>query len=146
MSILDTVPWIRQHIELYRRDPAAAHDWTPPGADRSLPTLLLTTTGRKSGEPRDTPLIYGNWDGGFVVIASLGGAPDHPSWYRNLVADPNAGIQVGVEHYDVRARQAEGDERDELWAMMAGIFPTYRDYARNTEGIREIPVMVLEPK
>lgn len=146
MAILDDVPWIKEHIELYKRDPARAHDWTPPGDVAPRPTLLLTTTGRKSGQPRDTPLIYGRSGNRFVVVASLGGAPQHPMWYLNLSHDPNAEIQVGVDHYRVRARDAVGAERDELWKVMSEVFPGYLEYARKTEGIREIPVVVLEPK
>ena len=92
------------------------------------------------------PLIYGGWGKGFVIVASLGGAPDHPFWYKNLDADPNAHIQVGYNHFDVTARVAKGDERKILWDMMVGILPQYVEYAKSTEGKREIPVVVLDPK
>jgi deazaflavin-dependent oxidoreductase (nitroreductase family) len=146
MSILDKVPWIQQHIDLYRSDPAKAHNWKGPGWDVALPTLLLTTKGRKTGQPRDIPLIYGKSGNRFVVVASLGGAPDHPMWYKNLAADRDAEIQVDVDHFKVKARDAQGAERAELWNLMADIFPTYNDYARMTAGKREIPVVVLEPR
>jgi deazaflavin-dependent oxidoreductase (nitroreductase family) len=146
MSILENVPWIQEHINLYKTDPAKAEYWQPPGGGSPRRTLLLTTKGRKSGEPRDVPLIYGKAGDRFVVVASLGGAPDHPSWYKNLRAAPDAEIQVGVDHYHVKARDAEGAEREELWAVMAEIFPTYDEYARLTQGVRKIPVVVLDPQ
>ena len=146
MSILDRVPAIKEHIELYRTDPVRAHHWKLPGWETPLPTLLLTTRGHSSGEPRDVVLIYGKAAGSFVVIASLGGAPDHPSWYKNLKSDPSAEIQVGPDHYRVKARDAQGSERAGLWTMMAEIFPTYDEYAQRTAGIREIPVVVLDPE
>lgn len=144
MSMLDAFPVIREHINLYKTDPTKAHDWQPPGSPGPKPTLLLTTKGRKTAQPREIPLIYGRSGDRFVVVASLGGAPENPSWFKNLLADPNAEIQVGVDHYSVKARAAEGDERAELWNLMSEIFPPYIEYAGIAEGIREIPVVVLE--
>ncbi len=104
-------------------------------------TLLLTTTGRRSGEARTTPLIYGEDDGNYVVVASKGGAPDHPAWYKNLAEDPGARVQVGADEFPARARTATGEERERLWKRMAGIWPSYDDYRAKTD--RLIPVVVL---
>ncbi|MCP4006283.1 MAG: nitroreductase family deazaflavin-dependent oxidoreductase [bacterium] len=139
------MPWIAEHIELYRKDPEKAHIWdsTPLGGPGDLPTLLLTTTGRKSGEPRSLPLIYGNFGNGYVVIASKGGLPDHPLWYRNLKATPECDLMVGAKAVSARARVAEGEERERIWTQMVGIYPPYVDYQKATE--RTIPVVVLDP-
>jgi deazaflavin-dependent oxidoreductase (nitroreductase family) len=104
--------------------------------------LVLTTTGRKSGEPRKFALIYDSRGDDFVVVASKGGAPEHPGWYENLLAHPDASVQVRGETYGVRARTAEGAERDELWLLMNRSWPNYDAYATRTD--RQIPVVVLE--
>lgn len=110
---------------------------------QGAPILILTTTGRKSGEQRSTPLIYGEDAGRYVVVASLGGHPRNPHWYLNLVADPEAEVQVKVERFMVRARTASGEERSRLWALMTEIWPSYDGYQGRTS--RQIPVVVLEP-
>jgi deazaflavin-dependent oxidoreductase (nitroreductase family) len=107
-----------------------------------LPVLLLTTTGRKSGQPRTQPLAYTKAGDGFAVIASKGGAPRHPLWYLNLRAHPLADVTVGRESWRVRARDAQGEERDRLWRALADLHPGYDGYARKTT--RQIPVVVLE--
>jgi deazaflavin-dependent oxidoreductase (nitroreductase family) len=104
--------------------------------------VVLTTTGRKSGEPRKFALIYDSRGDDLVVVASKGGAPDHPGWYKNLLAHPDASVQVRGERFDVRARTAEGAEREELWRLMNRSWPNYDTYATRTD--REIPVVVLE--
>ena len=104
--------------------------------------LVLTTTGRKSGEPRKFALIYDSRGDDLVVVASKGGAPDHPGWYKNLLAHPDASVQVRGERFAVRARTAEGAERDELWRLMNRSWPNYDTYATRTD--RVIPVVVLE--
>jgi len=104
--------------------------------------LVLTTTGRKSGEPRKFALIYDSRGDDLVVVASKGGAPDHPGWYKNLLAHPDASVQVRSERFAVRARTAEGAERDELWRLMNRSWPNYDTYATRTD--RVIPVVVLE--
>ncbi|MBI6031142.1 nitroreductase family deazaflavin-dependent oxidoreductase, partial [Clostridium perfringens] len=89
---------------------------TPPGyPEMTVPSLLLTTTGRKSGEKFIFPLFYGKVSSSYVVVASKGGAPEHPGWYRNLVANPDVEIQVGTAKLQARARTAVGDERTRLW-------------------------------
>ena len=126
-----------EHVRVYRETGGQrGYHW------RGAKVLLLTTTGRSSGEPRTTPLIHGVDGDRWVVIASKGGAPDHPDWYLNLQADPEVTIQVGADAIPARATTAEGDERARLWAAMLEEWPAYDDYQANTE--REIPVVVLE--
>ena len=138
--------WIKAHVKLYRENPEKARLWdsTPVGGPGVLPCLLLITRGRKSGNISALPLIYAEYESAFVVIASKGGAPTHPAWYLNLTAEPDCEIQVGKDHHRVRARTAEGKEREALWQTMAGIYPPYDDY-QVTAGDRLIPVVVLDP-
>ncbi len=139
------IPWIAEHIRLYRTDPEKAHQWDSSalGGPGLLPTLLLTTKGRKTGEPRPSPLIYGTDGDAYVVIASKGGMPSHPLWYRNLEASPECELQVGAKKLRARARTAHGAERERLWKQMVAVYPPYTDYQKNTE--RTIPVVVLDP-
>jgi deazaflavin-dependent oxidoreductase (nitroreductase family) len=110
-----------------------------------VPTLLLTTTGRKSGEPRTSALIYAQDGDDYLIIASMGGAPKHPQWYLNITANPEAEIQVRGDKIPVTARTAKsGDERDRLWKVMSGPWPNYDTYQTRTD--REIPVVVLTPR
>lgn len=130
-------PWVREHLERYLQTAGEdGHIW------RGVPTLLLTTTGRKSGEPYTTPLIYGEDAGRYVVVASRGGAPSHPQWYLNLDANPSVGAQVAADKFQATARTASPDEKPALWALMTGIYPSYDEYQAATE--REIPVVILE--
>lgn len=139
--------WIREHVELYLSDPEKAHMWdaTQAGGKGVLPTLLLISKGRKSGETKMLPLIYKEVNGAWVIIASKGGAPAHPAWYLNLVATPECEIRVGKDAYEVTARDAEGEERADLWAQLAEVYPPYNDY-QQWAGDREIPVVVLEKR
>ncbi len=139
--------WIREHIELYMSDPEAAHMWDSSalGGPGVLPTLLLITKGRKSGEPKPLPLIYKKVGDNYIIIASKGGAPAHPAWYLNLSAEPNCDIKVGALDVAVTARDAEGEEREDLWKQLAEVYPPYNDY-QATAGDRRIPVVVLEPR
>jgi proline iminopeptidase len=117
---------------------------TPPGQpEMTVPSLLLTTTGRKSGEKFIFPLFYGKVGDSYLVIASKGGAPQHPGWYRNLAADPEVEVQVGTLKLKARARTATGDERARLWEKALEFWPPYADYQRKTA--RQIPVVVLDP-
>ncbi len=145
MANFAEIPWIAEHIELYRTDPEKARMWdsTPLGGPGILPTLLLTTTGRKSGEPRALPLLYGAVGDSYAVIASKGGMPNHPLWYLNLEAQPECELMVGAKAVSARARVAEGEERERIWAQMAELYPPYLDYEKATE--RKIPVVVLDP-
>ena len=145
-AIPDDLPdWIAEHLQQYFEDPETAHYWdaTFAGGKGPTPCLLLTTTGRKSGEQRVLPLIYGPHGNSYVIVASRGGAPTHPYWYLNIEARPEVHIQVASRHMDARARLAEGEEREQLWKMMAEIYPPYDDYQAKTD--RRIPVVVLDP-
>jgi deazaflavin-dependent oxidoreductase (nitroreductase family) len=125
------------HIERYlATNGADGHIW------RGVPTLLLTTTGRRSGEPRLLPLIYGKDGDRYLVVASKGGAADHPAWYKNLVVHPQVDVQVGADKFRGRARTANRDERPRLWRTMTKIWPDYDKYQATTQ--REIPVVVIE--
>jgi deazaflavin-dependent oxidoreductase (nitroreductase family) len=127
-----------EHVRRYlETDGEVVYRWR-----NGAPILILTTTGRRSGEQRLKPLIFTEDDGRYVVVASRGGAPRHPDWYLNLSADPDVQVQVKADRFPARARTAEGDERERLWRRMAEIWPAYDDYQRKTE--RTIPVVVLE--
>lgn len=127
-----------EHVRRYEEtDGEVGHDW-----EKGVPVLILTTKGRKTGRERKSPLIYQEHRGGYVVVASKGGAPTHPAWYLNLEADPEVRVQVKADKFTARARTAEGAERDELWAKMAAVWPDYNEYQKKTG--RQIPVVVLE--
>jgi deazaflavin-dependent oxidoreductase (nitroreductase family) len=140
--------WMSDHIALYQRDPEKAHMWDSAlGGNKGggkIPTLLLSTKGRKSGKTSLTPLIYSKQGNGFAVIASKGGAPNHPAWYLNLSDNPEVEIQVGPTHYKARARTAEPAARKKIWADMVKLYPPYDEYQARAG--REIPVVILEPK
>jgi deazaflavin-dependent oxidoreductase (nitroreductase family) len=110
---------------------------------RGTTTLILTTFGRRTGLPRQHALIFREDDGRYVVVASKGGAANHPEWYQNLTANPEVQVQVQGERFPARARDATPDERPRLWAMMNEVWPDYEGYQAKTS--REIPVVVLEP-
>ncbi len=125
-----------EHVRVYREsDGEHGYHW------RGTTILLLTTRGRSSGEPRTTPLIHRTDGDRWIVVASKGGAPEHPGWYQNLKADPQASIQVLGEIVDVIATDAEGSERERLWDLMIEVWPQYTDYAARTD--RQIPVVIL---
>jgi F420H(2)-dependent quinone reductase len=107
------------------------------------PILLLNTVGRKSGKKRATPLLYVMDGEDFVLIASKGGAPTHPAWYLNLMANPDVTVEVGDREVHVRAEEVHGDEKTRLWQKMVEMYPTYDDYQTKTE--REIPLLILHP-
>ncbi len=139
--------WMVKHAERYLSSGGTdGHMYTanPPGyGEMVVPSLLLTTTGRKSGEKYIFPLYYGEDGGKEFIVASKGGAPDHPGWYKNLLADPVCEVQVGTKKYKARARTVEGAERARLWEKALKFWPPYADYAKKTD--REIPLVVLEP-
>ncbi len=108
-----------------------------------VPILLLTTTGRRSGQPRTTPLIFGRDGDDYLVIASKGGAPEHPQWYRNLTADPEVELQVKDSVFRARARTAAPQEKSRLWDIMTDLWPNYDVYTTRTD--RVIPLVVLTP-
>jgi len=146
VRVPDSLPkWIADHLRRYvETDGADGHMWdsAPVGGPGPIPTLLLTTTGRRSGKSLVMPLIYGEANGAYVVIASKGGAPKHPAWYLNLTANPEVEVQVIADRFRAKTRTATGDERANLWKMMRDIYPPYDEYQGKTD--REIPVIVLE--
>ena len=129
--------WIEDHRRRYlETNGDEGHIW------RGVPTLLLTTTGQRTGSPYQTPLIYGRDGDRYVIVASRGGADRHPQWYRNLRANPEVEVQVQADRFRARARTATPEEKPTLWKLMAGIWPAYDEYQARTK--REIPVIVLE--
>jgi deazaflavin-dependent oxidoreductase (nitroreductase family) len=127
-----------EHVRRYRETGGAVgHIWR-----RGAKTLLLTTRGRKTGEPRTAPLIYESSPTGYVIVASNGGAQKHPGWYRNLLRDPHVEVQVEDDVFPAEARTATGEERAGLWRLAAQQWPPYDEYETRTS--REIPVVVLE--
>jgi deazaflavin-dependent oxidoreductase (nitroreductase family) len=126
-----------EHVRVYRETGGEqGYNW------RGTTILLLSTTGRRSGEEHTTPLIHRTDGDRWVIVASKGGAPDDPGWYKNLSADPDISIQVKGEEIPVRASDAEGEERSRLWQLMTEVWPAYDQYQERTS--REIPVVVLE--
>ncbi len=130
--------WVAEHIQKYvETDGEQGHIWN------GVPTLLLTTKGRKTGELRRTALIYGKHGSSYLVVASQGGADTHPAWYLNLSANPEVHVQLGPETFTAHARTATEQEKPELWSTMAAIWPAYDEYQAKTQ--RPIPVVVLDP-
>lgn len=142
-SILD-LEWLKAHTAHYLSDPETAHDWdsTPVGGTGLVPTLFLTTTGRNSGEPRPTPLLYQPTGTGFVIVASKGGSDAHPAWFLNLEANPECKVQVGRFSYTATARVLSSEERPAYWEAMTRFWPGYTEYQSRTD--REIPVVILD--
>ncbi|MET8862999.1 nitroreductase family deazaflavin-dependent oxidoreductase [Nonomuraea sp. NPDC004580] len=127
----------KEHVRRYQEtDGAEGHDWN------NTVVLLLTTKGRKSGQPFTTPLIYQRFGDDYLVVASKGGDPEHPQWYKNLLAEPEVEVQVKGDKFRARARTAEASEKPEMWQVMARTWPDYDEYQKKTD--REIPVVVLE--
>ncbi|MDX6264355.1 MAG: hypothetical protein QOH84_6043 [Kribbellaceae bacterium] len=128
-----------EHIRRYEEtNGQEGHLWL-----NGVPTLILTTRGRKSGQERKTALIYQQTEGRYVVVASDGGAAKHPNWYLNLLANPKVVVQVAADKFDATARTATREERAAFWPLMAAVWPHYDDYERKTT--REIPLVILEP-
>jgi proline iminopeptidase len=139
--------WMVEHANRYLASGGAdghIYEMSQPGRPQiRVPSLLLTTTGRKSGERYIFPLFYGAEGDSYFVVASKGGAPQHPGWYRNLLADPEVEVQAGTKKTKARARTATGEERARLWQKALEFWPPYADYQQKTQ--REIPVVVLDP-
>jgi deazaflavin-dependent oxidoreductase (nitroreductase family) len=130
--------WVADHLRAYLESEGAdGHLW------RGVPTLLLTTRGRRSGRLRRTPLIYGRDGDAYVIVASKGGTPEHPAWFLNLRDDPAVTIQVGPDVMPARAEVVGDDRRAEVWDQMAQIWPDYDAYQSKTT--RTIPLVRLEP-
>lgn len=127
----------QEHVRRYQEtDGVEGHDW------QGTTVLILTTTGRRSGDPRSTPLIYGPHGDDYVVVASKGGAEEDPAWYLNLSEEPEVTVQVRGDRFRAHARTAAPDEKPELWKLMTERWPAYDEYQHKTK--RDIPVVVLE--
>ncbi|MGW7616081.1 nitroreductase family deazaflavin-dependent oxidoreductase [Streptomyces antimycoticus] len=131
--------WVAEQTRTY-----LASGGTEGHESNGIYTLVLATTGRRTGIARRTCLIYGTAGEDFVVVASNGGADEDPAWFKNLQADPSVGAQVGGRRFTARARAASPAERELLWPRMASIFPLYDEYAQKTD--REIPIVLLTPQ
>ncbi|MEU2133535.1 nitroreductase family deazaflavin-dependent oxidoreductase [Streptomyces sp. NPDC018352] len=130
--------WVRDQVELFE-----SSGGTEGTTMRGMPVIILTTRGARSGKIRKTPLMRVEHDGTYAVVASQGGAPKHPVWYHNIVADPQVELQDGPVRQDMNAREATGEEKALWWRRAVEAFPDYADYQLKTD--RQIPVFVLEP-
>jgi deazaflavin-dependent oxidoreductase (nitroreductase family) len=129
--------WQKEHMQRYLdTNGEDGHIWN------GRPTLLLTTTGRKTGQKHTTPLIYGESDGRYLVVGSRGGAPEHPQWYQNLVVNPEVEVQVKADKFKARARTAGPHEKPALWDLMVTVYSSFAEYQTRTE--RQIPLVILE--
>lgn len=145
LEVGKTPAWITEHLRMYRESGGAeGHMWdgSAAGVSGFLPCLLLTTVGRRSGEKRTSPLVYGTVGDAYIIIGSKGGAETHPRWYLNLLANPAVEVQVGKDQFPARARVVTGKERAQIWEQMVKIYPFYGEYQKKTK--REIPVVALE--
>jgi len=137
--------WIQQHLSRYiATDGAEGYLWDASlgGGKGLVPTLLLTTTGRKSGNALTLPLIFGEFGTEYAVVASKGGAPTHPAWYLNLEANPEVKVQIKGDKFTARARTANATERSALWPKMVEIYGPYAQYQAKTD--RQIPIVILQ--
>ncbi|MFI8167749.1 nitroreductase family deazaflavin-dependent oxidoreductase [Streptomyces sp. NPDC085931] len=132
--------WVRRQVELYESS-GGTQGTTLQGT--TLPVVVLTTRGARSGKLRKTPVMRVEHEGRYAAVASLGGAPKHPVWYFNLKAHPRAELQDGPVKQDMTAREVTGKEKALWWERAVAAYPAYADYQRKTD--REIPVFVLEP-
>jgi deazaflavin-dependent oxidoreductase (nitroreductase family) len=133
-----TAQFVRDQVELYENSGG-----TQGTTLQDVPVVILTTRGAKSGKIRKTPVMRVEHDGSYAVIASMAGAPNHPAWYHNAVADPRVELQDGPVRQDMLAREVTGNEKAEWWARAVEAFPDYAEYQKKTD--RQIPVLVLEP-
>jgi F420H(2)-dependent quinone reductase len=129
--------WVRDQVEAYERSGGAEANTL---RDTGLPIVVVTTKGNKSGKVRKTPLMRVEHDGEYALVASKGGAPQHPVWYYNLVADPDVQIQDGPEPAEYAVREVSGEERQLWWDRAVDAYPPYAEYQQKTE--RQIPVFV----
>jgi deazaflavin-dependent oxidoreductase (nitroreductase family) len=138
--------WGVEHLRMYLESGGVqGHimDVTDIGGHAFTTMVLLRTRGRKTGETRITPLVYGDIGGEVVVVGSKGGAPDHPAWYLNIKASETVDMQIATEAFRASWREPEGAERAEVWAFMEKVFPPYIDYQARTT--RQIPLVMLKP-
>jgi deazaflavin-dependent oxidoreductase (nitroreductase family) len=135
-----TAGWVRKQVELYESSGGTKGTTL---RDTGLPVVILTMRGARSGKLRKVPLMRVEHDGRYAAVASQGGAPMHPRWYYNLLADPHLELQDGPTKRDMVAREATGDEKRIWWERAVAAFPPYADYQQRTD--RQIPLFVLEP-
>ena len=143
----DNLPqWMKDHVDRYMKSGGKdGHMFTTPTQPGlSVPSLLLVTKGRKTGNKHLFPLFYGETGKSYFLVASKGGAPDHPGWYKNLAANPAVEVQIADKTCKAKERTVTGPERAKLWTEMAALFPPYDKYKEKAAG-REIPVVVLDP-
>ena len=134
-------PWeqVADQVRLYEATAGAEGQMV-----QGVPCVILTSKGRRTGKVRKAPLIRVEHDGCYAVVASIGGAPTHPVWYFNLKADPDVTLQDGPDVFELRAREAEGEEKATWWARATDVWPPYDEYQAKTD--RVIPLLVLEPR
>jgi deazaflavin-dependent oxidoreductase (nitroreductase family) len=133
-----TSEWVRNQVELYE-----GSGGTEGTTLRDLPVVVLTTVGAKSGKLRKSPLMRVEHDGAYALVASMGGAPKNPTWYANVVANPQVELQDGPAKWDGTAREVTGEEKAVWWERAVAAYPDYADYQAKTD--RQIPVFVVEP-
>jgi deazaflavin-dependent oxidoreductase (nitroreductase family) len=131
--------WVRDQVEQYE---SSNGEQANTLLDTGLPVIILTSRGARSGKVRKTPLMRVEHDGAYAAVASQGGAPTHPVWYHNLLADPNVELQDRSSKWDMTAREVSGTEREEWWKRAVAAYPPYAEYQERTD--RLIPVFVLE--
>jgi deazaflavin-dependent oxidoreductase (nitroreductase family) len=136
-----TEQWVRDQVERYERTGGREANTL---RDTGIPIVVFTLRGRRSGKLRKVPLMRVEHDGRYAMVASKGGAPEHPGWYHNLKASPEVSVQDGAAVIDGFARELEGPEREEWWTRAVEVFPTYAQYQRRTD--RLIPVLLVEPR
>jgi len=134
------IDWVREQVELYESSGGTRGTTL---RDTGYPVVLLTLRGATSGKVRKTPLMRVEHQGRYAAVASQGGAPTHPVWYRNLLAHPRIELQDGPVTRTMLAREVTGEEKEIWWERAVAAFPPYADYQRRTD--RQIPLLVLEP-
>lgn len=132
------VDWVRKQVEQFE-----SSDGREGNTMKDLPVIVLTTKGARTGNIRKSPLMRVEHDGKYLIVASLGGAPSHPVWYHNVVANPTVEIQDGATRQDMATRELDGDEREVWWKRAVDAFPPYAEYQENTS--RVIPILICEP-
>jgi deazaflavin-dependent oxidoreductase (nitroreductase family) len=131
--------WNEKIVDEFR-----ANEGKVGGPFEGAPMIIIHTKGRKSGKTYENPLVYKAVGDNFAIFASKGGAPTHPEWYLNILASPEIEAEVGTNRYRVRARELKGEEREKIWTEQKRQMPGFADYEQKTQGIREIPVILLE--
>jgi deazaflavin-dependent oxidoreductase (nitroreductase family) len=132
------VDWVRKQVEQFE-----SSDGREGNTMKDLPVIVLTTKGARTGNIRKSPLMRVEHDGKYLIVASLGGAPSHPVWYHNVVANPTVEIQDGPTRQDMATRELDGDEREVWWKRAVDAFPPYAEYQEKTS--RVIPILICEP-